>query len=152
MRNTATSDPPRDPLDVAACTLANVRQASRAISHVYDAALQPVNLKATQFTVLAALSHRGPLPLSQLADAMVMDRTTLTRNLQPLIKRKLVDTAAGSDRRVRNIRLTPQGKRLLAKALPLWRKVQSQFVNGLGRKRWEGLLDDLSAAVSLTQE
>ena len=152
MRNTATSNPPRDPLDVAACTLANVRQASRAISQVYDAALQPVNLKATQFTVLAAISNRGPLPLSQLADILVMDRTTLTRNLQPLIKRKLVDTAPGADRRVRNIQLTPQGKRLLSKALPLWQKAQSHLVDGLGRKRWEGLLDDLSAAVSLTQE
>lgn len=141
-----------NPLDVTACTLANVRQASRALSQVYDAALQPADIKATQFTVLAALWKQGPLPLSQLADVMVMDRTTLTRNLQPLIKRKLVGTAAGEDRRVRNISLTPQGKHLLDQALPLWRKAQSQLVDGLGQKRWAGLLDDLSVAVSLTQE
>ncbi|NNE83207.1 MAG: winged helix-turn-helix transcriptional regulator [Alphaproteobacteria bacterium] len=141
-----------NPLDVTACTLANVRQASRALSQVYDAALQPANIKATQFTLLAALWQQGPLPLSQLADIMVMDRTTLTRNLQPLIKRKLVGTAPGEDRRVRNISLTPQGKQLLDRALPLWRKAQSQLVDGLGQKRWAGLLDDLSVAVSLTQE
>jgi DNA-binding MarR family transcriptional regulator len=140
-----------DPLDVTACTLANVRQASRALSQVYDAALQPAGIKATQFTVLAALSKQGPLPLSQLADIMVMDRTTLTRNLQPLIKRKLVATSPGEDRRVRNVSLTPQGKKLLDEALPLWRKAQTQMVDGLGRKRWGGLLDDLSMAVSLTQ-
>jgi len=139
-------------MDVAACTLANVRQASRAISQVYDTALQPADLKATQFTVLATLSNRGPLPLSQLADIMVIDRTTLSRNLQPLINRNLVDTASGEDRRVRNVQLTPQGKRLFGKALPLWQKVQSQVVGGLGRKRWEGLLDDLSTAVSLTRD
>ncbi len=144
--------PPRDPLDVSACTLANVRQASRAISQVYDTALLPVNLKATQFTLIAALTVRGPLPLSQLADALVMDRTTLTRNLQPLMKRNLVDTAPGADRRVRNVRLTRQGKRLFAKALPRWRTVQRQLSEGLGRKRWEGLLSDLSATVSLTHE
>lgn len=152
MTNWTKTKPSRDPLDVTACTLANVRQASRAISQVYDTALQPVNLKATQFTVLAALSGRGPLPLSQLADALVMDRTTLTRNLQPLTKRHLVDTAPGGDRRVRTIRLTPKGKRLYAKALPSWQAVQSQLVDGLGRQRWESLLNDLSAAVSLTQE
>lgn len=140
-----------DPLDVTACTLANVRQASRALSQVYDAALQPAGIKATQFTVLAALSKQAPLPLSQLADIMVMDRTTLTRNLQPLIKRKLVATSPGEDRRVRNVSLTPQGKHLLVEALPLWRKAQTRMVDGLGRKRWGGLLDDLSMAVSLTQ-
>jgi DNA-binding MarR family transcriptional regulator len=141
-----------NPLDVTACTLANVRQASRALSQVYDAALQPADIKATQFTVLAALWKQGPLPLSRLADVMVMDRTTLTRNLQPLIKRKLVGTAPGEDRRVRNISLTPHGKQVLDRALPLWRKAQSQLVDGLGQKRWAGLLDDLSVAVSLTQE
>ena len=82
-----------NPLDMSACTASNVRKASRAISQVYDAALQPVNLKSTQFTVLATLSKSGQQPLSQLADAMVMDRTTLTRNLQPLLKRKLVTTS-----------------------------------------------------------
>ncbi|NKB49656.1 MAG: MarR family transcriptional regulator [Alphaproteobacteria bacterium] len=141
----------RDPLDVSACTLANVRQASRAISQVYDAALQPADIKATQFTVLAALSKNDQLPLSQLAEIMVMDRTTLTRNLQPLVKRKLVSIAPGKDRRVRNVRLTSQGRRLLETALPLWRKAQSQLVDGLGRQRWAGLLDDLSQTVSLTQ-
>ena len=139
------------PLDVSACTLANVRKASRAISQVYDAALQPANLKATQFTVLATLSKQGQMPLSKLADFMVMDRTTLTRNLQPLLKRKLVATSPGEDRRIRNVRLTPQGKRLFNQALPLWRTAQTQMVDGLGQKRWVGLLDNLSVAVSLTQ-
>ena len=141
-----------EPLDVTACTLANVRKASRAISQVYDAALQPADIKATQFTLLATLSKQGPLPLSQLANHMVMDRTTLTRNLQPLVKRNLVAIASGEDRRVRNVDLTPKGKRLLALALPLWRSAQTRLVDGLGRDRWTNLLGDLSAAVSLTQE
>ncbi len=141
-----------EPLDVTACTLSNVRKASRAISQVYDAALQPANIKATQFTLLASLSKQGQLPLSHLADHMVMDRTTLTRNLQPLLKRKLVAIAPGEDRRVRNVHLTPQGKRLLDVALPHWRKAQTRLVDGLGRERWASLLGDLSMAVSLTQE
>ena len=141
-----------EPLDVAACTCANVRKASRAISQVYDSALQPADIKATQFTVLATLSMNGHLPVSQLADIMVMDRTTLTRNLQPLLKRKLVATAPGDDRRVRNVHLTPQGKRLLDRAIPLWRKAQTHLVEGLGQERWLNLLSDLAETVSLTQE
>ncbi|MCZ6453652.1 MAG: MarR family winged helix-turn-helix transcriptional regulator, partial [Alphaproteobacteria bacterium] len=94
---------------------------------------------------------QGQMPLSKLADFMVMDRTTLTRNLQPLLKRKLVATTPGEDRRVRNVRLTPQGKRLFNQALPLWREAQTQMVDGLGQERWAGLLGDLAVAVSLTQ-
>lgn len=152
MTNAAKTNLRLTPLDLSACTLANVRQASRALSQVYDGALHPTNLKATQFTLLATLSKLGPLPLSQLADHMVMDRTTLTRNLQPLQKRKLVDTTPGKDRRVRNVELTAQGQRLLDEAIPLWWKAQTQIVEGLGQKRWAGLLDELSATVSLTQE
>ena len=83
---------------------------------------------------------------------MVMDRTTLTRNLQPLLKRDLVAIAPGEDRRVRNVQLTAKGKRLLEMALPLWSKAQSQLVEGLGQDRWANLLGDLSAAIELTQE
>lgn len=143
---------PRDPLDTSACTLANVREASRAISQFYDAALQPAGLKATQFTLLAALSKQGPLPLSQLAETMLMDRTTLTRNMQPLLKRNLIATAPGKDRRVRNVRLTQQGQRLLNTAEPYWQHAQSRLVDGLGRNRWTRLLDDLSAAASAAHE
>ena len=152
MTDTAKHNIHPEPLDVTACTLAIVRKASRAISQVYDAALQPANIKATQFTLLSTLSKRGSLPLSQLADVMVMDRTTLTRNLQPLLKRDLLAITPGNDRRVRNVNLSPKGKRLLDTAVPFWRSAQTQLVDGLGRERWASLLDDLSAAVALTQE
>ncbi len=70
MANATPQQAKPEPLDVTACTFANVRKASRALSQVYDAALQPAKLRATQFTVLATLSKQGPLPLSQLADVM----------------------------------------------------------------------------------
>ena len=151
MTNTTTGKTPLDPLDVTSCTFSKVRKASRAISQVYDAALQPVNLKATQFTVLATLSKQGPSPLSQLADVMVMDRTTLTRNLQPLLKRKLVDSTPGEDRRVRNVKLTAQGKRLLDQALPLWREAQGRSVGAMGKTRWKRLRSDFAPVVALAQ-
>ncbi len=80
----------RSAVDLTACTCANLRKAARAVTQVYDQALRPTGLKATQFTMLATLSNRGDLPLSRLAEALVMDRTTLTRNLKPLVGKGLV--------------------------------------------------------------
>ena len=71
-------------LDPANCTFANLRKASRTVSQAYNDALRPAGLKATQFTLLATLNKRGEVSVSELAAALVMDRTTLTRNLKPL--------------------------------------------------------------------
>jgi DNA-binding MarR family transcriptional regulator len=145
---------PVDPLetaDLAACTCANLRMAARVVTQVYDAALQPSGLKATQFTLLAALSKRGELPLSKLAEALVMDRTTLTRNLKPLVGKGLIRVVQGEDQRVRRISLTPTGRDALGEALPHWRQAQSRLVGALGQERWSGFLDDLRETVARTQ-
>ncbi len=141
--------PRRDPADLACCTFANLRKASRALSQIYDAALQPVGLKATQLTLLATLERRGVVPVSQLAETLVMDRTTLTRNLKPLAARGLVAVEPGEDRRVRQVILTAPGRALLEAARPLWARAQRGVVERLGRGRWSGLLDDLAATVDL---
>ena len=137
-----------DPFDPAGCACANLRKASRAVTQVYDADLRPTGLKATQFTVLATLATVGEIPLTRLADAMVMDRTTLTRNLKPLVARGLVRIAPDGDRRVRRINLTRSGTVAFDQALPYWRKAQARLVDGLGRERWQGLLDATAGAVS----
>ena len=119
------------------------------VTQAYDAALQPTGLKATQFTVLATLSKRGDLPLSKLADALVMDRTTLTRNLRPLVSKGLVRIDQDRDQRVRRISLTEVGKDVLDEGIPLWRTAQSDLVDALGHDRWSGFLDDLRETVAL---
>ncbi|MEE8273100.1 MAG: MarR family transcriptional regulator, partial [Alphaproteobacteria bacterium] len=73
-----------DAREAAICTCFNLRKAARAVTQLYDAALGPSGLRATQFSLIAALGVRGAPTISQLAKAMVMDRTTLTRNLKPL--------------------------------------------------------------------
>ena len=133
--------------NVAACTCANLRKAARVVTQRYEAALQPTGLKATQFTVLATLVKRGDLPLTHLAEALVVDRTTLTRNLKPLIGKGLVSIENEQDQRVRRIKLTAKGNKAFKGALPHWEEVQSKVVAGLGLKRWSGLLDDLAATV-----
>ena len=132
-------------MDLANCTNANLRKATRAVTQVYDAALQPSGLRATQFALLGALMKRGEMPLTQLADVMVMDRTTLTRNLKLLVEKGLIHIGPGADQRVRSISVTDDGGRAVKEATRHWRKAQSRLVDGLGEARWRSLLDDLAA-------
>ncbi len=130
------------------CTCFNLRKAARAITQAYDSALQPSGIRATQFTLLAVIKAVGPLALSHLAKTLVMDRTTLTRNLRPLEKQDLIRVEPGEDRRVRIVVLTDKGARALTRALPLWRRAQGRIVDDLGRESWAGLLGNLRATVS----
>ena len=137
-----------EPTDPASCTCANLRKAARAVTQAFDTALQPSGLRATQFTVLATLAKRGELPLMKLAEAMVLDRTTLTRNLRPLIDRGLVRETRDADRRVRRLGLTRTGEAALETALPYWHQAQGRLVAVLGSGRWSGLLGDLAATLT----
>ena len=139
-------------MDLANCTNANLRKATRAVTQIYDAALQPAGLRATQFALLGALAKRGEMPLTQLAEALVMDRTTLTRNLKPLVGKGLIQIGVGADQRVRSISLTEEGRHAVKEAAAYWRKAQSRLVKGLGQERWRSLLDDLAAAVAIAQK
>jgi len=140
--------------NLAACTCANLRKATRLVTQAYDAALQPSGLKATQFTVLATLASMddGSAPLTRLADKLVMDRTTLTRNLKPLVRDGLIDIVQESDQRVRNVTLTANGKASFEEAQPRWERVQSAMVEKLGSERWSGLLEDLGATITTLRD
>ncbi len=150
MTNTNKNKSRRDPADVAACTFANMRKATRAVTQFYEAALRPLELTATQFTLLATLKRRGALRLTDLAEALVMDRTTLTRNLKPLTERGLIRVGSDTDRRVRRLEVSKAGITLIGQAMPLWQEAQGRLVDGLGDGRWAGLLDDLDATIVLT--
>ena len=151
MKKKLTNEKP-NATDVIACTCANLRRATRVVTQVYDASLQPTGLRATQFTLLATLANRGELPLSRLAEVLVMDRTTLTRNLKPLVQKGLIRIDHGEDQRVRRISLTDDGRRVFQDALPYWQQAQAQLVEGLGYDRWSSLLDDLVTTVGVIQD
>lgn len=118
---------------------------------MYDQLLSSAGLQATQFTLLVACGVAGSAPITTLAESLVMDRTTLARNLKPLETRGLVKIIVGNDRRVRMVALSEKGYSLLAKALPLWKEAQTQIEKGFGQKRLNGLLQDLSAMVELVR-
>lgn len=127
----------------AMCTSLNLRKAARTVTQFYDDALRDSGLKSTQFSLLAAASLAGTVPISRLAEEMAMDRTTLTRNLKPLETEGLLKIAAGADRRVRNVTVTPEGEALLQKTAPMWREAQTRMIDKLGDERWGELLRHL---------
>ena len=147
MSKTKTPAKKRLPGNHAMCTCAGIRRAARVVTQMYDAALRPVGLTSTQFTLLAVLSEMGGLALSRVAEVLDTDRTTLNRNLKPLIAEGLIADARGDDRRQRLLELTAAGRARLAAAEPLWNAAQGHMVAAMGRNRWASLLDGLDAAV-----
>ena len=140
-----TARPKIDPAEVARhCACFNLRKAARAVTQLYDAALEPAGLRATQISVMVALALREKTPLGRIAEAMVMDRTTLTRNLKPLEREGWIAIEPGPDRRERYVGLTRSGRAVLERALPLWQAVQSRVAEGLGAAPLGALLGQLN--------
>ena len=121
------------------CACFKSRQAARLITRAYDEALKPTGLKTTQFSLLTAVVYaQGALTLTDLAEHLGMDRTTLSRNLRPLERRGLITISAEGYRRSRHVDITPAGERLLAEAVPLWRRAQQQLKSSIGTDVWDG--------------
>jgi DNA-binding MarR family transcriptional regulator len=122
------------------CMCASFRRATRAITQSYDEALRPHGLRATQFTILQALSIAGELGQGELAQLLAMDSTSLTRTLRIMIREGWIAERRGEDRRERLLRLAKAGRNQFNRALPSWEKAQAQLERQLGDKRWHDLL------------
>jgi DNA-binding MarR family transcriptional regulator len=132
-----------------ACACANLRKAARVVTQIFDAALAPSGLKSTQFTLLVTACLVGEETVNGLAEKMVMDRTTLSRNLKPLVRAGLLESSPGEDNRTRLIRISAEGKRALGQAYPMWEAAQEEVVGALGSERYEALLGDVSRTTAL---
>jgi DNA-binding MarR family transcriptional regulator len=103
------------------CLCLHAQRAARALARRFDDVFRPLGLTNGQFSVLMSLNRPEPPTLGNLASLLAMDRTTLTAALKPLERRKLVQVAVDKeDRRSRRLILTPAGRALLAKAVPIW--------------------------------
>ncbi len=131
------------------CFSTSVRRADRILTRVYDEALRPSNLSTTQYSLLSVIT-RAPkrMSITELADVQVMDRTTLTRDLAPLVRDGLVRIEPGKDRRVRMVSITPTGHATIGIARPLWKSAQDRIANEQGLDRMQQLLDELGDLVS----
>ena len=134
------------------CVCYNARKVARAVTRLYDDMLRPSGLRATQLTLLMVIDAMGKPSITQLAEQLVMDRTTLARDLRPMEAAGWVAVAPGDDRRMRIVRLTPAGGDALKGALPLWRAAQAVLVDGgVGADEWDRLRGDLARLITLAQ-
>jgi DNA-binding MarR family transcriptional regulator len=132
------------------CNCLSLRQASRRVTQLYDQAVAPLGLRATQLSLLRVIDQLGPTALNPLAEAMVMDRATLGHNVRPLQAGGLVRLAVGKDRRRREVSLTKKGRATLAEGWKLWRRAQDAFERELGPET-AATLRDLLHRVSATE-
>ena len=134
------------PSSLNPCVCANLRKTARAVSQLYDDYLRPSGLRVTQFGLLGALARGRPMTVGELATAMVMDRTTLTRNLRLVEREGWIRTSAGKDRRQRLVEITTSGRKVWEDAIPLWRAAQRHMLEGIGDEAWPRLRDELAVA------
>jgi DNA-binding MarR family transcriptional regulator len=119
---------------------ANFRRTARALTQMYEEALRPLGLRATQLTILQALSRAGEVSQGQLGEMLAMDSTSLTRTLAIMARKGWIAEQRGEDRRERRIRLSAAGEAKLRRAMPVWEKVQSRLRGKLGKQKWGSLL------------
>jgi DNA-binding MarR family transcriptional regulator len=106
-----------------ACLCLHVQRAARALARRFDDALRPVGLTNGQFSLMMSLNRPEPPDMAAVASLLGMDRTTLTAALKPLQRRRLLKVTVDlADRRSRVMTLTSKGRRLLARAVPVWRR------------------------------
>ncbi len=118
------------------CNCLSLRQATRHVTQFYDRFLAPTGLRSTQFSILTKLQRMGPTSINALAEAMVMDRTTLGRNIQPLEREGLIAVRQGrTDRRSKELHVTDKGATRLKDATEAWAEAQSRFESVFGGKR-----------------
>ena len=134
------------------CSCAAVRSAARAVTRAYDEILRPLQLRMTQYSILSKVSKEGQLALSDLAERMVMDRTTLARNIKPLEREGWMTVVVGSDRRERLLSVTPAGVEVLERARPLWLLATRRLDEKLGLPQAEVMRQSMREVVKAARE
>ena len=125
------------------CACFNLRRAARLVTQRFDKAFRDAGITANQFSILMASYNQEGVLLTRLANFLGMERTTLSRNLSLLERRKLISIEKGSDKRERKIAITEEGITLLERTLPFWHEAQKEVVESVGQDQWEGLLTGL---------
>ncbi|MBP6366035.1 MAG: winged helix-turn-helix transcriptional regulator [Nitrosomonas sp.] len=133
------------------CVGFNLRKATRAVTQLYDEMLRPAGIRGTQYSLLVALKIIGPVLVTDLAEKIVMDRTTLSRNLEIMEKQGLVSVVPGEDRRTRRVAITESGSAVLLETYPLWQQAQTKIKENMGEERLQVLMADLSALIEISR-
>jgi len=140
-----SGQPRLSPLD---CTCFRIRGAARRVSQIYSKHLAPTGLKISQFSLLGFVTAEGPVSIGRLSDLLATDRTTLTRNLRPLIQGGLIERAPSGDKRRHELLTTQVGRALFKRALPLWAAAEQEVRAAMGPK----LTADLHGALDRSMD
>ena len=133
------------PLD---CTCFRIRGAARRVTQIYSKHLASTGLKISQFSLLGFVTAQGPVSMGRLSDLLATDRTTLTRNLRPLLQGGLVERATSGDKRRHELVATLEGRALFKRAIPLWAAAEQEVRDAIGAK----LTADLHGALERSME
>jgi DNA-binding MarR family transcriptional regulator len=131
------------------CASFNFRRTARAVTRLYDMALQESGIRSTQFAILVGIAKNQPVSMGALAEVLIIDSTTLTRSLRLLQKEGLVAISNRAAMRQRFLTITAKGKRTLARSLAAWRKAHEHFVATIGSEYWIGLRSELERLAHL---
>lgn len=141
-------DPSTCAAAIRVCACFNLRRASRAVTRLFDEILLRGGLRSTQFVALVAIRAGGEPALPRLARDLGLDRSTLTRNLNPLVKAGLVEVGTHPPSQSATARLTAEGEAALERCVPLWQEAQARFEGKIGAEAWRSLLGGLDAVSS----
>ncbi len=150
--NSSSGLDPRAFAECSECTCFNLRKATRVVTQLYDDRMRSSGLRGTQFALLVHAHAMGPVALTKLAEAMVTDRTTLARNLEPLEKNGFIEVEDGEDRRTRIVDITEKGRAKLAEAFPAWKKAQDEIKKMMGQDKWLSMMSQVSLLVDQIKE
>ena len=128
------------------CLSHSLRRADRVVSQLYNEYLAPLGIRITQFSVLRALHFLGSTTASRIQEVLVMDQTTVSRTLKPLIRDGYIAVAEGATKREKALSLSPEGEELYNRALGPWKNAQKMLKQKLGRGN-DALLIELSRQI-----
>ncbi len=122
------------------CASINLRNAARAVTRHYDRSLSAVGITAVQLPLLAAISYGANTSIAALAEALDLERSTISRDLEGLVRRGLVKRETSGDKRVTALQLTPKGHAALSKAFEAWNRAHDAVINLFGEAELQSLL------------
>ncbi len=131
------------------CACFNLRKITRVVTQVFDDVFRNngLDLKGTQYSLLVNVFAYGPVPITKLSEILVIDRTSLARNLKPLVNKGYLVIRSGEDKRKKMVELTRDGKQVLSNAYPHWKSAQDTVLKEIGEKNWKLMFESINSFV-----
>jgi DNA-binding MarR family transcriptional regulator len=141
------SEKHQDPIH---CVCTTLRKATRNVTQLYDDAIRPSGLRTTQLHTLNAIGDAGEATVTKLTELLLIDQTTLTRNLAVLERDGLIKQVQKPDGRLKSVRLTRKGEQALQAALPLWAEIQERVTKAISTSTWASMSAELERLARLS--